>query len=336
MLVPVPIVVDANVLLRNVEFASKHGHAGALFTHASGDYSQWTGIVLFAAAEVGDEIERHLPRFAHARGLDLGHARETLNKLILPYVRFVELDGTNLDDPRIDAVRKLDPDDEHTAALVSLLAPAILMTDNRRHFAPYALKAFNDTTVEPIAISNRAAIDLRKMGEVELGMRGVVMLPTVTGAVTIEGSKKLIGKLGPDWTAVIGLLLLGGAVLFLTSDRGRDVRARARDLAREAGPPLMRMMEEYAAATDRAGALAVEPAGARDAMALVARRMAIGRPVMKTRDIADMLRSEGYSFDSKRKFETETRAWLVRTPCFVEHQTGTWTLGYHLRELTPS
>jgi hypothetical protein len=93
------------------------------------------------------------------------------------------------------------------------------------------------------------------------------------------------------------------------------------------------MTGRYAAAREGVGALAVEHAGTPDALDVVARRLAIGQAVMTTRGIADELRRSGFSFDSPRKFETETRAWLVRNSCFVEHSRGNWTLGYHAADL---
>lgn len=50
MLMPVPVVVDADMLIRNVEYTIRKGWAGALLGRASGGYSLSTGVVLFAAA----------------------------------------------------------------------------------------------------------------------------------------------------------------------------------------------------------------------------------------------------------------------------------------------
>ena len=76
----------------------------------------------------------------------------------------------------------------------------------------------------------------------------------------------------------------------------------------------MKLMEDYVAANEGVGAFAVEPARSPDALARVARRLAIGRPVMKPRGISEELRYSGYTFDSERKFETATRAWLDLGP----------------------
>lgn len=50
MLIPLPVVVDADVLIRNVDYTLRHGKKGALLAGASSDYTLYSGIVLFATA----------------------------------------------------------------------------------------------------------------------------------------------------------------------------------------------------------------------------------------------------------------------------------------------
>jgi hypothetical protein len=88
-------------------------------------------------------------------------------------------------------------------------------------------------------------------------------------------------------------------------------------------------MANVTAAEDRVSAFAVDRGGTPDAVALVARRLATGQTVMSTVEIADTLRTNGFSFDASRAHKTETRAWLERTSCFYEGARGHWTLGYH-------
>jgi hypothetical protein len=49
MLMPVPVVVDADVLIRNAEYTIRKGWAGALLSRASGGCSLSTGVALFVA-----------------------------------------------------------------------------------------------------------------------------------------------------------------------------------------------------------------------------------------------------------------------------------------------
>lgn len=320
---PVPVVVDANVLIRNVEYPIRTGRTGALFGHASSHYSLMSGIVLFAAAEVREEALRHLPEVAERQGVSLERVRAIWNELIVPTVRFVALRDGSVGDPRVEQVRELDPPDASTAALTALLAPSVLATDNRKHFRPLGLPSMKEVKTDAIAI------DLFALGQFGIGVKGTLLFPTLAGAVTIDGSKKVAAKLGSDVAAVLGLLILGGAVLFLTSDRGRDLRTKLGEIAREAGPPLAEYLARNTAATERVGAFAVEPLGAPDALAHIARRLAIAQSVMTTREVADELRVGGFGFDRGTRHDTAARAWLEREPCFQEVARGHWALGYH-------
>jgi len=133
-------------------------------------------------------------------------------------------------DPRVEQVRELDPPDTSTAALTALLAPSVLATDNRKHFRPLGLPSMKEVKTDAIAI------DLFGLGRFVIGVKGTLLFPTLAGALTIDSSKKVAAKLGSDVAAVLGLLILGGAVLFLTSDRGRDLRRKLGEIARQAGP----------------------------------------------------------------------------------------------------
>jgi hypothetical protein len=317
MLIPVPVVVDADVLIRNVEYTIRKGWAGALLGRASSGYSLATGVVLFAAAPAGGEAIRHLPEVAERQGVDLQTVRATWNSLIVPNVRFVKLRDDAVSDPRIEGVH---PKDVPTAILASLLSPAVLATDNRKHFRPFGL---------PDEIKTDAvAIDLYAVGQYGAGVNSATLVPRLSGAMVVEGAKKASAKLGNDTVALIGLVILGGLVLFLLSERGRSFRAKVGEAAREYGPPLMERVAEGMAAGERVGEFAIERVGDPDALAVLARHLAVGQTMMSTVDVARELRRRGYSFRGGVQHETATRAWLVREPCFHEFQHGHWSLGY--------
>ncbi|HSZ13392.1 MAG TPA: hypothetical protein VK790_05085 [Solirubrobacteraceae bacterium] len=317
MLMPVPVVVDADVLIRNVEYTIRKGWAGALLGRASGGYSLSTGVVLFAAAPAGGEAIRHLPEVAERQGVDLQMVRATWNSLIVPNVRFVKLRDDAVSDPRIEGVHWKDVP---TAILASLLAPAVLATDNRKHFRPFGL---------PDEIKTDAvAIDLYAVGQYGTGVNSATLVPRLSGAMAVEGAKKASAKLGNDAVALIGLVILGGLFLFLLSERGRSFRAKVGEAAREYGPPLMERVAEGMAAGERVGEFAIERVGDPDALAVLARHLAVAQTMMSTVDVAGELRRRGYSFRGGVRHETATRAWLMREPCFHEFQHGHWAFGY--------
>jgi hypothetical protein len=170
MLMPVPVVVDADVLIRNVEYAVRKGWAGALLGRASRGYSLSTGVVLFAAAPAGVEAIRHLPEVAERQGVDLQPVLTAWNSLIVPNVRFVRLRDDAVSDPRIEGVH---PKDVPTAVLASLLAPAVLATDNRKHFRPFGL---------PEIKTDAVAIDLYAVGHHGASINSATLVPRLSGA----------------------------------------------------------------------------------------------------------------------------------------------------------
>src|SRR3954467_7187439 len=139
MLFPIPVVVDADVLRRCVDYALRKGYLPALLGQASSDYSLMTGITVFATVQVADEAVRLLPDIARSREVSLQVVEETWDRFIVPRVRFVPTRDDMVSDRRVAEVRQLDASDAPTAALTSLLAPAVLATDNRKHFRPMGL-----------------------------------------------------------------------------------------------------------------------------------------------------------------------------------------------------
>lgn len=324
MLYPVPVVVDADVLIRDVQYAATAGHLPRRLCSASGEYSLFTGVSLFSTPQVFGEAIRHLPDIAERTKMSETEVRTTWNREVVPKVRVVQIDEHAVTDARVAAVRELHHTDAPTAALAVVLAPAVLLTDNRKHFAPFGM---------PSTKSDAVAKDTVTLSEFGIGTRGAMLFPTLGGVGVFEGSKKVVAHVGKDGAALIGLLAVAGFWLFLTSARGRPVRARVTEVAREVGPPLAAMVEAAMAAGQRVDEFAVRRVGKADALAVVARRLAVGQPVMTTREVAQELQGRGFRFEGGGRFETRTRAWLVGQSCFHELSRGHWSLGYHAAEL---
>jgi hypothetical protein len=309
--------VDADVLIRNVDYAVRHGYVGALTRHASTRYSLTTGVALFASVDAAEEVQRHLPDIAERRQVAIDEVRRAWAESFAPAIRFVDVPDDLIDDPRIDGT---DPKDRHTARLACLLAPAILATDNRKHFKPFALAATKTDNV---------AIDLAAVGQFITGAKGAAIIPTATGALTIEGSKKVVAKLGKRDALLVGAVLIGALVLFLTSERGRAMGSRLGEVAEELAPKLADLIESVDAASDRVHAFAIDPIAEPGPIGLLARRLATEKTVMTTVEVADWLGQQGLGFKGQRDHRAQTRAWLVRTACFEEVSRGRWALGHH-------
>ena len=325
MLIPAPIVVDADVLIRNVEYAIRNARLGALFANASSHYAIATSVVLFATPQGGGAAIRHLPDVAERTGVPLVDVHRLWNELFVPRVRFVPLRDDAVDDPRVEAVHGLHSNDAPTAALTVLLARAVLATDNRKHFRPFEL---------PNTKTDLVAIDVAQIGEFGNAMTAAMLLPTVTGLGVYEGSRKVISLLGEEGAALVGLVALGGILLYWRSERSKGMRSTLADAARELGPPIGAAVDRGITAGERVAAFAVDRLDEPDALALVARRLAVGQTMMTTTEIVRDLRMRGFSFGKGTRLETETRAWLERESCFHEPYRGAWTLGYHAAELS--
>jgi hypothetical protein len=324
MLYPTPVVVDADVLIRDLQYAITTGHLPRRLRSASGDYSLFTGVSLFSTRRVFCEAVRHLPEVAERAKVSETEARTTWNREVVPKVRVVQIDEHAITDPRVAAVRELHDSDAPTAALAVMLAPAVLLTDNRKHFAPFGM---------PSTRSDAVTKDTVTLSQFGIGARGVMLFPTLGGVGLVDGSKKVIADVGKDGAALLGLVAAAGAWLFLTNARGRSARGRVSEVVGELAPPLIAMAEAVTAAGQRVDEFAVRRVDNADALAVVARRLAVGQSVMTTREIARELHDRGFRFEGDGGFEARARAWLVGQSCFHELFRGHWSLGYHAAQL---
>lgn len=326
MFPPPPVVVDADVLIRNVEYAVRRGHPGALLGVPNPRYSLFSSVAPFASTSVHAEAVRHLPEVADRRGVPEEVVWSVWDELVLRAVRFVPLEKGRIEDPRIAGVH---PKDRPTAELASLLAPAVLLTDNRKHFRSFGLA---ETKTDDIAI------DLFQIGQFTIGAKGVAFVPTLGGAALIDVAKKMATKLGVELTVLIWLLGLAGAGYFLTRPRGQEFRGRVADVGRRALPVIAEHATAALEAGERVGAFAIEPAGSPDALSILARHLAVQQSAMSTADVSRLLADYGLMFSGGRAHRTETRAWLESELCFTEIERGHWALGFHAKDLsgTPS
>lgn len=323
MLFPTPVVVDADVLIRNVDYAVRKGYNPALFGRASAGYTALTGVVLFATPNVMDEVVRHLPDIARRRG-DAKRVLQIWNSVVLSHVRVVPVPAEAMGDPLVAAVSILHAGDAPTAALALLLAPAVLATDNRRHFRPLDIP---DTETDSIAV------DVYALGEMGISINSLSVVPRVAGYAGVLGARKLAGAIGREATLFIGLVVVGALVLYLTNDRSRPLRERLSLAAKEMGPPVMAELEKILAAGQRVAEFAVAT-GEPSAVTIVARHLAVERPILRTREIVDLLAGHDLRWVPARLELRKARAWLIGQGCFHEVQYGRWGLGYQRAELT--
>ena len=202
-----------------------------------------------------------------------------------------------------------------------MLAPCVVLTDNRKHFTPLKIP---DTRTDQIAVN------ANELARYYGGVNAIALVPTVTGAMAVEGSRKVISTIGQEAAIVIALLLIGAGVVLWLSEPGGQMREGAKKLAREIGPPLAEAATRALVLSDEMSALAIDPPSPPDsALRFIAKILATRQTILSTADIARRLMEHGYRFDDTGRQATQARGWLVGESCFVEQQRGHWTLGYH-------
>lgn len=317
------MVVDADVLIRNVDYAVRKGYKPALLGRASPGYSIWTGIALFATPCVMEEAIRHLRDIADRRG-DVEGVRLVWNDVIVPNVRVVPVPPEAMMDQRVAAVATLHAADAPTAALALLLAPSVLVTDNRRDFRPLGLP---DTKTDAVAV------DVYTLGEMGISVNGVELAARAVGYAGVSGAKKLASTIGREAALALGLVAVGLLVAYLRSERGRSIRERVATIAKEVGPPLMAELERMMAAGERVSEFALGSpldASDRSPVALVARHLAVDQPRAETSEVLSFMAQHGFRWEPRDAECRNARAWLASYDCFREVAYGLWSLGYHL------
>jgi hypothetical protein len=320
-MVPLPIVLDADVLHRNVDYCLRTGYTPKLLEAASASYSLLSGVVVFATARVREEVERQLVEIAEGRDVPLSEVTALWERLFLPRIRFVEMSDRDVEDSRVDEVRMLHDADAPTAALAVLLAPCVLLTDNRKHFAPLRIA---DTRTDLIAVN------AKELAGYYGSLNAMALVPTVTGALVLEGSKRFVSSVGREMALVIAALFIGAGVVLWLSEPAGEFREGLKKFAREVGPPLAESATRALVLTEEMSALAIDPpAGNDSAVRMIAKILATRQTVLSTSEISRRLLEHGYRFTALGAHATSTRSWLMGQRCFVEQERGHWTLGYH-------
>ena len=246
---------------------------------------------------------------------------ETWETVFLPRIAFVDLGGEDIDDPRIAEVRQLHDSDRPTATLAIALAPSLLLTDNRKHFRPLEL---------PDPSAKQVALDVFTLNQYFAGVDLAAFLSEVSGLLVVEGSKRVVSKLGRRDAAILGLLLIGGLALWWISESGVRFRTKTQVVV----APLADTVRKGLALQETVMALAIEPATSPVPMrSLVMRELAVGPAEgISTVQIAQLIRDHGYRLSGEGGLRTRVRAWLKNQACFSEIRRGWWTVGHRARD----
>lgn len=199
---PIPTVIDTSCVRTGLQDQLKKGRLPASIQAAEDGHTR-----LFMEYDTLIETWDRLPRFAEQLKVPVSDLQRLFSESWLPMISVVRLpDGLREIDTRALAVRDLDVDDYPTAALAALLSPCILLTRNHKHFGPLGITAPSQG-VDAVF----AAIDLR-FGETQV--QAVAMVPAAPVLAIGGVTKWAYEKIGPLAVVIVGLILVGGVVLY--------------------------------------------------------------------------------------------------------------------------
>lgn len=191
------IVVDADTLLSSIENHCRTGRRSRILRLADSRNS-----VVFAEDHVYGETYRGLEKFASSRGVALDQLRACFEEDYLPQIRWVRTDGYGIDDSRVALVT--DQTDVPTAELASLIAPCLVLSEDRSlrrpGFAPEQWRVAASHGTEIVA-----GAGMQEVGTMMIGLPPVAV---------VGGGIKLGEKVGiPWWGTLIVLAVVAGLVL---------------------------------------------------------------------------------------------------------------------------
>ncbi|MFJ7189701.1 PIN domain-containing protein [Streptomyces bacillaris] len=194
--------MDTNALLSSVENDCHKGFRSRLL-RMSDDGT----VVLYASDHVLDEAYEHLPRMAKRGLVPLETLRSHFEAEYLPALRFVTLSNADGLDEQVLAIA--DPDDVPTGQLAKLVAPCVVLSDDKHLKRP----GFAPKDWRKVAMS---AVDVGEGRQRQTITANAAALP-------LQGVAGLVGSAGRSlgvspW--LLGAAALGaGAMLLKNADR---------------------------------------------------------------------------------------------------------------------
>lgn len=199
---PLVAIVDTNVLLSSVENDCCNGFRSRLL-RMSDDGT----VALYAADHVLDETYEHLPRMAKRGLVPLETLRSHFEAQYLPTLRFVTMSETGDLDEQVLAIA--DPDDVPTGTLAKLVAPCVILSDDKHLKRPgFAPKDWHKAARSAVSIGEGRQRQTITVNAAALPIRGGAGLASIAGR-SLGVSPWLLGA------AALG----AGALLFKDADR---------------------------------------------------------------------------------------------------------------------
>lgn len=200
------LVVDTDALLSSIENHCRTGRRSRILRLADSRSS-----AVFAEDHVYMETYRGLERFGASRGVPLDQLRICFEQDYLPRIRWVPTDGDGIRDARVTLVT--DQTDVPTAELASLIAPCLVLSEDRSlrrpGFAPEQWRVAAGHGTEVVA-----GAGMQEAGTMMIGLPPVAV---------VGGGIKLGEKVGIPWWGTVIVLAIVTAVVLRSPERRKVI-----------------------------------------------------------------------------------------------------------------
>ncbi len=300
-----PVVVDTNILLNDLARRVRRNTETALVEAAA-----IGGLRLFVARHIPSEVEKHLTSYCQRRGLDHGHGVGVWDDTYRPLLRVVEAPH-DLADERVARVHTAEPDDAPTAALASLLAPCLALSEDPHLTRQGVGRA-------------QGWLELALVGRTVARGDGIIItgvsLGSLGAALATDGVRALIRA---DWGPAAAVAL--GVVAVALLERGmlsQDRIVRAINVLRPALDALAIEVQEYGEGGATLDAAAFPPPDTPDPRRTVAHLLARASAPLSGTRIAVALRAAGHAATPQGVNQIPRGC-----PAFVEVRRAAWQVG---------
>ena len=299
-------IVDADALLSSIDNQCRTGRRSRILRMAGSRAS-----CVYAARHVYGETYRGFKKIAANSSASIDDLRACFEEHYLPVLRWVETNGDGIADDRVAQV--IDETDVPTAELASLIAPCLVLSEDRALRRPgYAPDRWR------LAAGHGAEI-----------VEGFEMLERVTIVVGLPvvgfvgGGVKLGEAARVPWWASLGLLGLGGYVILRSARRreviGRKVKPLVEAVCAMVVEATAREQDGVRGLKEMMFAPAAPPTAKQQVATVVARSQ---MPLVAT-EVHERI---GRCFDRSVTLH-EVRAILKGSPEFTQPERYRWQLG---------
>ncbi len=303
------MVLDTDVLLNEMLYPMRQARGSKLLQAVDNNAAR-----IFLTRNVLNEVLALPEDFGRYHDLEQAQVQAVWRDWYASRLWVVDIEPDS-SDPMVQTVLSQHPADAATITLARLIAPSTLLSMDK-HLRLAAVPEWRPITL--------AAWTLGEADGTVVGFYSVLGGGLYLSGAGVGKVFKAAGKLPAAVALALGLAVGAGAVVYLTSDRGRAVRERAARVAGGVGKVVLTQLGEAIAMRNhelaRLERAAVLPLEDPPLVSRVARALAI-QPGMTAAEVADVLD------EPTRAMTSTVRELMGASPLFEQVRRGHWTLG---------